>query len=97
MCIGVNWGDGSIRFGIILVCNQNISKLYQSGNDLDMLQLAGIGVAMGNGSERCKSVADVIVNAVDDLELPGVAMAIKSRLRGGDNGSNSSTGASRGA
>lgn len=43
-------------------------------NDIEMLQLAGIGVAMGNASAECKAAADQIVAANDQ---GGVAEAIE--------------------
>lgn len=36
------------------------------GNDIAMLQHAGIGVAMGNASDEVKQYADIITDAVDD-------------------------------
>ena len=36
------------------------------GNDVSILQRAGIGVAMGNGGEPAKSAADYITTSVDD-------------------------------
>ncbi len=35
-------------------------------NDLEMLEAAGIGVAMGNGHAKAKAVADIIAPHVDD-------------------------------
>ena len=43
-------------------------------NDIDMLQMAGIGVAMGNAHEPVKAVADAIVASNDQA---GVAQAIE--------------------
>ena len=48
-----------------------------SNNDYPMLQYAGIGVAMGNASERIKSVAQFVT---DDNENDGVAKAIEKVL-----------------
>ena len=36
------------------------------GNDTRMLQVAGIGVAMGNANEPLKAVADYVTTSVDD-------------------------------
>ena len=36
------------------------------GNDVDMLQAAGIGVAMGNASDSVKAVADEVCGGVDE-------------------------------
>src|SRR5690606_3526903 len=43
-------------------------------NDLEMLQFAGLGVAMGNASDRVKAAAD-FVTATNDED--GVALAIE--------------------
>lgn len=38
-------------------------------NDMDMLRLAGIGVAMGNASEKVKAAADYVTEDVDEEGL----------------------------
>lgn len=43
-------------------------------NDIEMLQAVGIGVAMGNGHETVKSVADVVA---DHVEHDGLAKVMK--------------------
>ena len=35
-------------------------------NDLDLLQLAGVGVAMGNGMEKAKAAADYVTSSIDE-------------------------------
>lgn len=47
------------------------------GNDLEMVQNAGLGVAMGNAIEPVKAVADVITN---DCDHDGVAEMIEKYL-----------------
>lgn len=42
-------------------------------NDIEMLQLATVGVAMGNAGPKVKSVADAVLSSNDD---DGVAQAI---------------------
>lgn len=37
-----------------------------SENDLEMLEAAGIGVAMGNGTDACKRIADYVTDDCDD-------------------------------
>lgn len=37
-----------------------------SENDLEMLEAAGIGVAMGNGTDACKAIADYVTEDCDD-------------------------------
>ena len=44
------------------------------GNDIPMLEYAGIGVAMGNAAEKVASSADFVTRSVDDN---GVAYALK--------------------
>ena len=39
-------------------------------NDIDMIQYAGIGVAMGNGSELLKAAADFVTASVDEEGVP---------------------------
>ncbi len=45
-----------------------------SGNDVEMLAWAGIGVAMGNASSAALAAADVVVPSVDE---DGVAVAVE--------------------
>ncbi|HLR91843.1 MAG TPA: HAD hydrolase family protein, partial [Atopostipes sp.] len=42
-------------------------------NDIDMVEYAGLGVAMGNAIPEVKNVADVVTDTVDEF---GVATAI---------------------
>ena len=35
-------------------------------NDADMLEYVGIGVAMGNGTQKAKAAADYITDSIDD-------------------------------
>ena len=44
------------------------------GNDIDMIKLAGIGIAMGNANEEVKEIADYIA---DDVDNEGVYKALK--------------------
>jgi hydroxymethylpyrimidine pyrophosphatase-like HAD family hydrolase len=48
--------------------------LGDAENDIEMLQLAGIGVAVGNASQILKDAADVVVA---DHNSDGVAEAIE--------------------
>ncbi|KAG0492160.1 hypothetical protein HPP92_005558 [Vanilla planifolia] len=54
---------------------QKIMAIGDGENDVEMLKLASLGVALGNGSEKAKAVADII-GATNDED--GVAMAIYS-------------------
>ncbi len=51
-----------------------IMAIGDSGNDLSMLEAAGLAVAMGNSSEEIKSAADFITKSCEDS---GVAYAIE--------------------
>ncbi len=44
------------------------------GNDIPIIQTAGIGIAMGNANERLKSVADYVTTSVDE---DGIFQALK--------------------
>lgn len=48
--------------------------LGDGGNDITMLQMAGVGIAMGNASDKVKAHADVVVGT---NEQAGVAEAIR--------------------
>lgn len=43
-------------------------------NDMGMLQLAGIGVALGNAEDQVKAIADYVT---DDIDRDGLAKALK--------------------
>ena len=43
-------------------------------NDVDMIRFAGIGIAMGNGSDLAKANADYITASVDDN---GILLALR--------------------
>ena len=44
----------------------NSIAVGDSGNDLDMIKAAGVGVAMGNASEEIKAAADLVTTHIDD-------------------------------
>ena len=46
-------------------------------NDFSMIRLAGIGVAMGNGEEKIKEIADYVTGSNDES---GVAQAIEALI-----------------
>ena len=52
---------------------ENTIAIGDSDTDLDMVQYAGIGVAMGNGTEKLKAAADFVTKTLDEN---GVAYAI---------------------
>ncbi len=53
---------------------EEIIAFGDAENDLDMIRFAGIGVAMGNGSEEVKAVADFVTADIDD---DGIEKALK--------------------
>ena len=44
----------------------NSVGIGDSGNDTDMLEVCGIGIAMGNGSEEVKKIADWVTTDIDE-------------------------------
>jgi len=58
-------------YGII---KEEIMCIGDNGNDMSMIEVAGTGVAMGNGSEGIKSIANFITDTNDN---DGVAKAIE--------------------
>jgi len=59
------------RFG---VSPDETMAIGDQDNDISMLQAAGLGVAMGNGSEGAKAAADVLAPSVEEA---GVAWALQ--------------------
>jgi len=52
---------------------ENVMAIGDNFNDKEMLQYAGIGIAMGNAPDNLKKVADYVTSSVDE---DGVAQAI---------------------
>ena len=48
------------------VAAQNVLAIGDGENDLEMLELAGIGVAVGNASQQLKDIADHVVGTNDE-------------------------------
>lgn len=57
---------------------EDVMAIGDEANDLSMIEYAGTGVAMGNGTELVKSTANVVTA---DNDHDGVAQAIKSVLQ----------------
>ena len=53
---------------------ENVMAIGDGENDLEMIQLAGIGVAVGNANQRLKDAADQVVASNDE---DGVAEAVE--------------------
>jgi len=65
--------------GILDIEKENIVVFGDSNNDMDMIEFAGIGVAMANGEEEIKKNADIIAESCDDN---GVAKILEKIIRG---------------
>ena len=52
---------------------ERVMAIGDSGNDIDMVEYAGLGVAMGNAIPEVKDVADVVTTTNEEN---GVAKAI---------------------
>ena len=53
---------------------EEIMAFGDAENDIDMLEYAGIGIAMGNGDDGVKAVADFVTRDIDE---DGIAYALK--------------------
>ena len=73
--------SGSKLRSLLKICeffNLDIKNCFAFGdtfNDISMIKAAGVGVAMGNGSEELKKVADFVA---DRLDNQGVEKALKN-------------------
>lgn len=56
---------------------QQIMAIGDMDNDLPMLKLAGLSVAMGNGTDEIKTIADVVT---EDNDHSGVGIAIRQHV-----------------
>jgi hypothetical protein len=59
---------------LLEIPKKRVMAIGDSGNDIDMVEFAGLGVAMGNAVTEVKKVADVITDTNDE---DGVARAIE--------------------
>lgn len=72
--------EGSKRRAIAFLCErygiprEETLAIGDNENDLDMIEYAGIGVAMGNAAESVKKAADFVTNTNDE---DGAAFAIR--------------------
>lgn len=66
MCKGVSKGEG-LRFAAATmgVPLADTVAIGDSDNDLTMIEVAGIGIAMGNGEQCAEDAADWVADAVD--------------------------------
>lgn len=77
---GVSKGHGlsvlARRYGVSL---GETMAMGDAGNDISMIEAAGVGVAMGNATDDVKAAADFVTTSVDD---GGSAMAINRFVLG---------------
>ena len=88
-CKALRWSDAFINVvdksggksaGIAEICKKyhfkqdEIMAFGDGGNDVDMLEYAGVGVAMGNAGKTAKDAANYVTTAVDD---DGIYSALK--------------------
>ncbi len=76
-----NRGKGKALVEIMEILDIPVEQSIAMGdsmNDYDMIQAAGIGVAMGNAPEKLKSIADMVTDDVDDA---GVSKALRKIFR----------------
>ena len=62
------------------VKREEVIAVGDSPNDVDMIQWAGLGVAMGNASEKVKSSADLVAKPVTEQ---GLALLLEDLLSKG--------------
>ena len=78
--LGVNKGTGLLRLCDALGIDKSAAAAVgDAENDIPMLQMAGLGVAMGNGTDTVKKAADRVVS---DMDHGGCAEAIEMILQG---------------
>lgn len=78
--VGATKGEGILRLAAHLGLRPEETMGFgDGGNDVTMIQMAGIGVAMGNAKDSLKEIADYVTLTNDE---DGVAVAIE-RLIGG--------------
>ena len=80
-CALTRWGEGVVDFlpagggkeqGILAFCKKlgitpaQVIAFGDAENDIAMLQLAGIGVAMGNGEPAAKAAADYVTDRIEE-------------------------------
>uniref|UniRef100_UPI00259A8B35 HAD hydrolase family protein n=1 Tax=uncultured Granulicatella sp. TaxID=316089 RepID=UPI00259A8B35 len=58
--------------------SSEIMAMGDANNDIEMLQFAGLGIAMGNASEEVKTIADIVT---DTNENNGVIKAIDKLIQ----------------
>ena len=62
---------------ILQIEPSEIMAMGDANNDIEMLQFAGLGIAMGNASEHVKSLANDVTSSNEE---DGVARAIEKYI-----------------
>lgn len=62
---------------ILKIDSSEIMAMGDANNDIEMLQFAGLGIAMGNASDYVKSLADAVTSSNEE---DGVARAIEKYI-----------------
>ena len=62
------------------VKREEVVAVGDSPNDIDMIEWAGLGVAMGNASEKVKSSADLVAKSASEQ---GLALLLETLLSEG--------------
>ncbi|MBK3495279.1 Cof-type HAD-IIB family hydrolase [Viridibacillus sp. YIM B01967] len=57
------------------ICRSEAIAFGDGGNDIDMLEYVGLGIAMGNGDERLKQKADYVTKKASE---DGISYALKN-------------------
>lgn len=63
--------------GNLGIAREEIIAIGDNPNDLDMIQWAGLGVAMGNGAAEVRAIADWVTGTIEES---GAAQAIEKAL-----------------
>lgn len=75
---GVSKGTALLKTAEFLGADPSQTIAFgDSGNDLDIIKAAGIGIAMGNGTEEIKAAADMITLSNNEN---GIAKALKQLI-----------------
>lgn len=78
MALGVNKGEGLRQLCTLLQIDPaRVLAIGDNDNDIPLLQAAGYGVAMGNGSPGLKAIADWIAPSIEE---DGAAVALERLL-----------------
>ena len=73
--LGVDKGQGLLRLCQLLgIDRQRVLAIGDNDNDIPLLQMAGLGVAMGNSSSGLKAVADWVAPPIEE---DGAAVALR--------------------